>query len=355
MMKKIIGLVYGGKSAEHDVSLVTAFSVMRAIDFSIYRVVPVYITLEGEWVVGEVRDDAFEKQEQLLLPTTGQQDSIASLFQQDQLPFDVVFPVLHGTNGEDGTVQGLFEVLNIPYVGNGVLASSAAMDKVVMKQLFEIAGLNQVAYVHFIRSSWENNRKGWLETIQQELTYPLFVKPANLGSSVGISKVDEVGQLEQAIDYAFKFDRKIVIENGVTAREVEVAVLGNDSPICSVAGEIKPLADFYDYEAKYSDQSTELVIPAVLDEKVYDELVRMAKEAYRVLDCAGLVRADFFVTASQEIYINEVNTLPGFTPVSMYPLLWKETGKPYSELITDLIDLAYERYEEKQSIQYTRD
>ena len=355
-MKKKLGLVYGGKSAEHEVSLSTARAAAQAINFDTYEVMPIYITPEGEWRTGRSLTAPVDTIEELRLDGQGssEPDSIAQFLQLENKP-DVILPLLHGTNGEDGTVQGLFEVMNIPYAGNGVLASSAGMDKVVMKQLFAQAGLAQVPYVHFIRSEWEKEEARLLDAAEQTLQYPVFVKPANLGSSVGISKADNRESLKQAIAFALKFDRKIIVEQGVTAREIEMGVLGNDEPACSVPGEIKPVAAFYDYEAKYQDGNTELVIPAHIPEDVATHMKDMAYRAFKVLDCAGLVRADFFVTESDEVLINEVNTMPGFTPTSMFPLLWQHTGVSYPELIDRLIELAIARHAEKQQIQYTMD
>lgn len=353
---KTLGLIYGGKSAEHEVSLSTALAVMGAINFKKYEVIPVYITYEGEWRRGENLTEPVTSIGQLRLSEEhAKPNSIQSfLGEEGDLP-DVLFPVLHGTNGEDGTVQGLFEVLNIPYVGNGVLASSAGMDKIVMKQLFEQVGLGQVDYVHFIRKEWQEQRKELVAKMETELPYPMFVKPANLGSSVGISKADNREQLIEAVELACKFDRRIIVEQGIDAREVEVAVLGNDSPKCSVSGEIIPVTDFYDYEAKYKDGNTQLTIPANVTEEVRNKMNDMAVRAFKVLDCSGLVRADFFVTADDEVLINEVNTMPGFTPVSMFPLLWQKTGKSYEALVDELIELAFERHAEKAAIQYTMD
>ena len=352
-MKKI-GLLYGGKSAEHEVSLSTACAVTKALDFNRYEVYPIFITLEGEWLTGPRLSAPAESVEALQFASNQQPNSISKFIEaHNELHFDVIFPLLHGTNGEDGTVQGLLEVLNIPYVGNGVLASSAGMDKVVMKQLFEIAGLNQTPYVHFIRSEWNKNREAIL-TACEALQAPLFVKPANLGSSVGISKATNREELIEAIDFALKYDRKIIVEQGVVGREIEIAVLGNDEPKTSVVGEIKPLTAFYDYESKYNDNSTQLIIPADVTSDVYAEIQEMAKGAFKILDLSGLVRADFFVTEANEVLINEVNTMPGFTPVSMYPMLWQKTGIPYPELINELIRLAIERFDEKQKLQYNK-
>lgn len=352
-MKKRIGLLYGGKSAEHEVSLSTALAVTKALDFDAYEVYPIYITHDGEWRKGERLEKTAETIEQLQLAgDLSKPNDISSFLPlQSDKALDVIIPLLHGPNGEDGTVQGLLEVMNLPYVGNGVLASSAGMDKVVMKQLFEQAGLNQTPYVYFIRRDWETNQDFWVEKVEAKLAWPVFVKPANLGSSVGISKADNREELVAAVKEALKYDRKIVVEQGVVAREIEVGVLGNDEPECSVAGEIKPLKAFYDYQAKYKDGNTAMVIPAELDETVYAKLEEDAKKAFKILDCSGLVRADFFVTEANEILINEVNTLPGFTPYSMFPLLWENTGLPYPQLIERLVSLAIERHEEKQLLQ----
>ncbi|MBE1555167.1 D-alanine--D-alanine ligase [Sporosarcina limicola] len=355
-MRKRLGLIYGGKSAEHEVSLSTARAVTQAVDFGKYEVIPVYITYEGEWRKGEPLKTSVETIDELRIAGDGssKSDSIHD-FLNGGGALDVIFPLLHGTNGEDGTVQGLFEVMNIPYVGNGVLASSAGMDKVVMKQLFAQAGLQQVPYVHFIRSGWAKEKEQLVEQMEQELTWPMFVKPANLGSSVGISKATDRASLIAAVELALKFDRKIIVEQGAVAREIEMGVMGNDKPECSVSGEIKPVAAFYDYEAKYQDGNTELVIPAVMTAEVAEMMKDTALRAYKVLDCSGLVRADFFVTAENEVLINEVNTMPGFTPTSMFPLLWQKTGVTYPELIEKLIELALERHAEKQQLQYTMD
>jgi len=243
--------------------------------------------------------------------------------------------------------------MNIPYVGNGVLASSAGMDKVVMKNIFAEAGLKQAKYASFIRSAWEKNREEAYSKVEDKLGYPCFVKPANLGSSVGINKCKNREELEDAFVEAFQFDRKIIVEENIVGREVEVGVLGNDEPKCSVVGEIVPKKDFYDYKSKYIDGDTALIIPAEMTEEESNVIKRDAIIAFQSLDGAGLTRADFFLTKDGEVYINEVNTMPGFTPFSMFPLLWQHTGLPYPELIEELIRLAMERHEEKQKIKYT--
>lgn len=354
-MKKKLGLLYGGKSAEHEVSLSTAKAVTQALNFDEYEVHPIFITLEGEWLIGPQLTAPVETIDQLQFEANKVPNNMIHFINaHSKNPFDVIFPLLHGTNGEDGTVQGLLEVMNVPYVGNGVLASAAGMDKVIMKQLFEIAGLAQTPYTYFIRSEWENDQEGILAKCEK-LKAPLFVKPANLGSSVGISKAVTREELITAIKLAFRYDRKIIVEQGIAGREIEMGVLGNDKPKTSVAGEIKPVTEFYDYDSKYKDGSTALIIPAEIPDTVVGKMSEMAKAAFKILDCSGIVRADFFVTANEEVLINEVNTMPGFTPVSMYPLLWQHTGVSYPELINQLIGLALERHAEKQKLQYNKD
>ena len=353
MMEMNICLLYGGKSPEHEVSLLTAKAVISAINFEKYSVYPVYITKEGYWIKGDkltgpvedVTDLQFEGENLDVL------NPVKNVFSGQT--FDIVFPLLHGPNGEDGTVQGLLEVLNLPYVGNGVLSSSAGMDKVIMKNIFAHAGLEQVNYVWFLRSTWRVDPEAVYKKVEAEIGYPCFVKPANLGSSVGINKCDNREELVKGITEAFKYDRKIIVEEGVQAREIEIALLGNDEPECSICGEIVPKKEFYDYEAKYIEGDTELIIPAEITSSEYEEIKKMAIRAFKALDCSGLVRADFFLKEDGTILINEVNTMPGFTPVSMYPLLWKHTGVDYPDLIERLLQLGLERHEEKQSITYT--
>lgn len=357
-MKTKLGLLYGGKSAEHKVSLQTAFAVIKALNLDKFEVYPIYITTQGQWIKGPQLHEPAKDVKELELSNGIELSPLAlapTLFQSEKndAQLDVIFPLLHGPNGEDGTVQGLLELLNLPYVGNGVLASSAGMDKIVMKNIFAQAGLAQVDYVAFTRSEWEKAKADAYQEVENKLGYPCFVKPANLGSSVGISKCTNREELETAFAEAFQFDRKVIIEEGVIAREVEVAVLGNDEPECSVPGEIIPKKDFYDYKAKYEDESTVLIIPADIQKEEYAQIKEMAIKAFKALDCSGLVRADFFLTKEGKALINEVNTMPGFTPVSMFPLLWKETGLDYPSLIERLVSLAIERHAEKQRIKYT--
>ncbi|MFJ8063406.1 D-alanine--D-alanine ligase [Psychrobacillus sp. NPDC096426] len=355
-MKIKLGLLYGGKSAEHEVSLLTARAVTQAINFDKYEVYPIYITKTGEWRKGSVLAGPAETVETLKFgEAASKPNNISSFLPIEGNDLDVIFPLLHGPNGEDGTVQGLLEVLNLPYVGNGVLASAAGMDKVVMKQLFEVAGLSQVPYVHFIRKVWRSNQEALLQQMEESLKWPLFVKPANLGSSVGITKAANREDLIKAVELAFKYDRKIIVEQGIVARELEMSVLGNDNPRCSIAGEVLPTKDFYDYEAKYEDGTTNYAIPAVVSAELLKKMEDAAIRAFKVLDCSGLVRADFFVTDKEEVIINEVNTMPGFTPISMYPKLWMESGLTYPGLIEELITLALERFEEKQQLEHSKD
>jgi len=358
-MKTKLGLLYGGKSAEHKVSLQTALAVIRALDLEKFEIHPIYINVEGEWIKGPQLLEPVEQVQALEFSNENSLSPLAlasSLFKadhQESAPLDVIFPLLHGPNGEDGTVQGLLELLNLPYVGNGVLASAAGMDKVMMKNVFAQAGLAQVNYVAFIKSEWNKAKEEAYSKVEEQLGYPCFVKPANLGSSVGISKCTNRTELDAAFVEAFQFDRKVIIEEGVVAREVEIAVLGNDEPQCSIAGEIVPKKDFYDYKAKYEDGDTALIIPADLKEEEYKQMEEMAIQAFKALDCSGLVRADFFLTKDGKALINEVNTMPGFTPFSMFPLLWKHSGVEYPQLIERLVDLAKERHAEKQNIKYT--
>jgi D-alanine-D-alanine ligase len=261
---------------------------------------------------------------------------------------DVVFPVLHGTFGEDGTVQGLLELAGVPYVGCGVVASAAAMDKAIAKDIFGAHGLPVLAYTVVKRKQWRQDPEQVIAEVEGRLSYPVFVKPANMGSSVGVSKVHDRDELSPALDLAARYDRKLLIEQGITAREIEVSVLGNDDPLASIPGEVVPCREFYDYRAKYVDDDSELLIPAPLDTETVQRVREMALTAYKALDCAGMARADFLLDqVSGELWVNELNTIPGFTQISMYPKLWQATGISYPELLDRLIELAIERFEDK--------
>lgn len=378
MNRKIrVGLIYGGKSGEHDVSLQTALAVIKAMDFNKYEITPFYITKQGEWKSGQQLLAPPESRDALTFgqgAVSGASLALAPIFRSMQpagdakvsavaasgeagtAGFDVIFPLLHGTFGEDGTIQGLLEMANIPYVGAGVLASAVGMDKVMMKKVFAQEGLPQCVFRHFTKTQWEKDQAYHLLELETAIGYPCFVKPANLGSSVGISKARNQEELIQAVKFAFQYDRKVIIEESIDAREIEVSVLGNDEPQASVPGEIISSNEFYDYKAKYTDGKSSLMIPADIPAEIADQLRELAVRAFQAIDGSGLSRVDFFLgKTDQKIYINEINTMPGFTPFSMYPLLWKESGKPYSELLDDLIRLALERHQAKQDIQYTFD
>lgn len=360
MSKKLrVAVIYGGKSGEHDVSLVSAASVIKALDLNKYEVIPMGITKDGTWILGTESFPTLEinlgqekiQELQSQLPTVSEINQTAKLPLLRSSEIDVVFPVLHGTFGEDGTIQGMFEMANIPYVGAGVLASATAMDKVIAKKIFANEGLSQGKYVYYLHSQYKKESARVIQEIEDQLGYPCFIKPANLGSSVGISKATNRKELQQSLELAFRYDRKIVIEEFIPAREIEVAVLGNDEPEASFPGEIISSHDFYDYTAKYTDGKSVMQIPANLTEEQTSQLRKLAVKAYQALDCTGLSRVDFFLRKDNgEILINEINTLPGFTPYSMYPKMWEATGLGYTELLDRLIALALERFEEKQKL-----
>jgi len=391
-----VGVLFGGRSGEHEVSLLSAASVLKAIDRTKYDVVPIGISKEGHWltsresqkllngdgVAGNPRHlragdpentpgaAVLAKGDAVIVPPEpqGQHHSLIPFESgaperrptHQAIDVDVIFPVLHGTFGEDGTIQGLLELAGIPYVGAGVLGSAAGMDKDVMKRLFAAAGLPIVKHVTVLRSQWEKEPKRVTKEVEAKLKYPVFVKPANLGSSVGISKAHDRKELAPAMDLAASYDRKIIIEQGVggkkkKAREIECSVLGNDEPQASVAGEIVPIKEFYDYAAKYLDEGSELLIPAKLSKKQTKEVQEMAIAAFKAVDCSGLARVDFLLDpTSEKLYLNEINTMPGFTAISMYPKLWAASGLEYPKLIDRLLELAMERHEDKSKNTYSR-
>jgi len=400
-MKKLrVGILFGGRSGEHEVSLLSAASVFDAIDKNKYEVVPIGITKEGHWVTAsdaerllageglpvaqahrragdpEATPSAavLAKGEAVVVPpephshggalspfeTEAASRALSRRAADRAINVDIIFPVLHGTFGEDGTIQGLLELADVPYVGAGVLGSAAGMDKDIMKALFRAAGLPLVKHVTILRSDWAARPKEVRRQIARQLKYPLFVKPANLGSSVGISKVRDSNELASGIEEAAKFDRKIVIEQGVggskqKARELECSVLGNDRPEASLPGEIVPSKEFYDYEAKYLDEGSELIIPAKLTKRESKAVQRLAIRAFQAVDCSGLARVDFLMEPkTRKIYVNEINTMPGFTAISMYPKLWAASGLSYPQLIERLLELGLERHAEKRKNQYSR-
>jgi len=362
-----IGVLFGGRSGEHEVSLLSAASILKAIDRKKYEVVPIAISRAGKWLGGDQAQALLAGQS---TSSTLQMEAAAGteLIQQSSRltdSLDLIFPVLHGTFGEDGTIQGLLELADLAYVGSGVLGSAAGMDKDAMKRLFAAAGLPQTPWVTVLRSEWRADVKKVRRTLESKLTYPLFVKPANLGSSVGISKVHDRSELDAAMNLAASFDRKIVVEQGVGGpgakpRELEVAVLGNDAPEASVVGEIVPAKEFYDYEAKYQlsgpDESVS-IIPAKLTAARQKQIRTMALAAFRACDCAGLARVDFLMEPAVRgktpaIFLNEINTMPGFTSISMYPKLWQASGLAYKYLIDRLVTLALDRQADKRATQF---
>jgi D-alanine-D-alanine ligase len=396
MEKVRVGILFGGRSGEHEVSLLSAASVLNAIDKEKYEVVPIGITKDGRWLTAEHAENLLQgklvleprnlragdpqnttsaavlaRGEAVVVPPepvhrrTGlvpfQTDASMMRRASDRaINVDVIFPVLHGTFGEDGTIQGLLELADIPYVGAGVLGSAAGMDKDIMKSLFIAAKIPIVKHVTILRGAWDKDPKRVQKLVESKLTYPVFVKPANLGSSVGISKAHNRKELGPAIEEAAKFDRKIVIEQGVggkkdKAREIECSVLGNDEPEASVPGEIVPGKEFYDYTAKYVDEGSQLIIPAKLAKAETRKVQEMAIAAFRAVDCSGLARVDFLMDPkTRKIFLNEINTMPGFTAISMYPKLWAASGLEYADLIDRLIQLGIERHEDKKKNQYTK-
>jgi len=399
-MKKLrVGILFGGRSGEHEVSLLSAASVFNAIDKSKYEVVPIGITKEGHWVTAADAERLLKGEfshnperhlragdpettpgaavlangEAVVVPPEPQQHGASfTAFQTESsqalarrasdraINVDIIFPVLHGTFGEDGTIQGLLELADMAYVGAGVLGSAAGMDKDIMKSLFRAAGLPIVKHVTIVRTDWEADTKKVQKLVAKKLKFPVFVKPANLGSSVGISKAHSKRELGPAISEAAKFDRKIVIEEGVggkkhKAREIECSVLGNDKPQASIPGEIVPSKEFYDYDAKYLDEGSQLIIPAKLTKSEIKKVQQLAIAAFKAVDCSGLARVDFLMDPkTRKIYLNEINTMPGFTAISMYPKLWAASGLPYAQLIERLIDFGLERHADKKKNQYSR-
>ena len=397
-MKKLrVGVLFGGRSGEHEVSLLSAASILKAIDKKKYTVVPIGITKEGQWVTAahaqrllkghaarprrstrlRAGDPAATSAAAVLAkgegvvvpPMPGENRSALMPFETDAsdlhpahgpINVDIIFPVLHGTFGEDGTIQGLLELADIAYVGAGVLGSAAGMDKDVMKRLFRDAGIPIVKHVTVLRSAWRMDPKAVRQQIESALKYPLFVKPANLGSSVGISKVHGAAEVAAAMDEAARYDRKIVVEQGVggkkgKAREIECSVLGNEQPVASVPGEIIPVKEFYDYSAKYLVKGSESIIPAKLPASKQDEVRRLAVAAFQAVDCAGLARVDFLMDPRNgKMFVNEINTMPGFTSISMYPKMWAASGISYPELMDRLIQLGMERHADKKQNRYSR-
>jgi D-alanine-D-alanine ligase len=362
VQKKLrVMVLFGGRSGEHEISLQSGASVMSALDEQKYEVIPVGITREGRWLKGVEPLEMVENKKKGVAVALLGDPFLKGMIQLEDVAgepllvmtgVDVVFPVLHGTYGEDGTVQGLLEMADLPYVGAGVLSSALGMDKVLMKTVFARSGIPQARFWHCLRRDWEADRDVVLARVEKNFTYPCFVKPANLGSSVGITRVHNRQELVDAFNLAAKYDRKIIIEEYIDGREIEVSVLGNDDPIVSVPGEIIPLREFYDYDAKYVDGQSRLIAPAELSPVTVEVLRELAVLAFKAIDCAGLARVDFFLTRNDgQVLVNEINTIPGFTRFSMYPRLWELSGISFAELLDRLIALAIERHQERKRLQ----
>ena len=352
-MKKIrVGVIYGGRSGEHEVSIASAASIFKHLDRAKYEAVPLRIEKDGRWVLSGKAPTAISAADVLKESHTEVLQTVEPVRAVGDSGIDVVFPVLHGPYGEDGTVQGLLELANVPYVGAGVLGSAVGMDKAVMKTLFAARGLPVGPYLVVMRREWERDAAPVTRRVADTLRYPVFVKPANLGSSVGISKARSDGELTEAMSLALEFDRKVVVEAAVPqAREIECAVLGNDEPEASVPGEVQPSREFYDYEAKYLDEGSKTIIPAPLTSEQTAEIRRLSIEAFKAVEGAGMARVDFLLAGDTgAIYLNEVNTIPGFTTISMYPKMWEASGLSYPDLLDRLLTLAIERHAEKQRL-----
>ncbi|MGD8804247.1 MAG: D-alanine--D-alanine ligase family protein [Chloroflexota bacterium] len=358
-----IGLIFGGRSGEHEVSLMSARSVRAALDPGKYDIVMIGITKSGRWITGDVAaalesGDLENSPSATLLPDPESSKLMELQLEASQpaklsvvAELDVVFPVLHGPYGEDGTVQGLLELAGIPYVGAGVVGSATGMDKAIFKAVMMAHGIPILPWKLVLASEWREQPNQILNSIEQALSYPVFTKPANLGSSVGIRRCENRRELQAGLNEAAAFDRRLIVEQGINGRELEVSVLGNDQPVASVVGEIKPRRTFYDYVAKYVSDDSELMIPAEISPELSSNIRDMAIRAFRAIDCAGLARADFLLDKDDgSLYINELNTIPGFTRISMYPKLWEASGLSYSQLLDRLVELALERSAEKAKL-----
>jgi len=368
--KTRVALIFGGRSVEHEVSLTSAVGIIKNIERKKFDLLPVKITKEGNWLLFDnvntlqsIKDLKKNPTTQIVIGdtsspgliriNTGKKNncSVNSFIE----PVDVVFPILHGSFGEDGTIQGLLKMADLPFVGCDVLASAVAMDKIIAKQLFFQNDIPSVDFIWFLRKSWKHSSHVIKQGVEKEIGFPCFIKPANSGSSVGVLKAHTKDEFSTFVDEACCYDRKILVEKYINARELECSVLGNDKPKSSSIGEIIPSKEFYDYKAKYIDDSTELVIPADIPEKTAAKIKTLAIKAFKALDCSGMSRVDFLLEKkTSHLYVSEVNTIPGFTPISMYPKLWEISGISYSELITQLIELAKERHNDLNSLKFYR-
>ena len=355
-----VGVLFGGRSGEHEVSLISAASVIQALDPEKYEAIPIGITKDGRWLAGtaahKMLPDILRFGERVMLSAD---PNVAALVpvsdsRPDALRVDVVFPVLHGTYGEDGTVQGLLDLAGLPFVGSGVLGSAVGMDKDMQKRLFLQAKLPVGDFLAITRTAWEKSRGKVLSAIRKKFRFPVFVKPATLGSSVGMTKAHDAKELAAAMDLAAEFAQKILVERAIRGREIEISVLGNEDPKASIPGEIVPHREFYDYAAKYLEEGTRLLIPAKLNRAQVKRFQEFAVRGFRALECLGMARVDFFLEhRTGRILLNEINTIPGFTSISMYPKLWEASGLSYRNLLDRLIDLALAQHREKQRTKYT--
>ncbi len=353
-----VGVLFGGRSGEHEVSLASAASVIRGLDTKKYEAVPIGITKEGHWLIGNGSPaklpEVLRHGKRVVMSADPTDSALIALDgSSGGEKLDVIFPVIHGTFGEDGTMQGLLELAGLPFVGAGVLGSAIGMDKDVAKRLMQVAGIPVVPWVTVQRADWEREPQKMRRAIEKKFKYPVFVKPATLGSSVGMTKVHSRAELGPALDLAAEFAMKIMVERSVTAREIEISVLGNHDPQASIPGEIVPHREFYDYAAKYLEEGTQLLIPAKLKKPEIKKVQELAVTAFRALELSGMARVDFFIEKrGGKIFLNEVNTIPGFTSISMYPKLWEANGLPFRELLSRLIELALEQHREKARTKY---
>ena len=362
MDKKTVAVLFGGCSVEHEISLISARSIIKNIDTGVFDIIPVFITKSGKWLKVDlqkfIEDKLDYSDDHCYIPSLGF-DEKPKLYQLESgrlagsVEVDIAFPVLHGTYGEDGTVQGLFELMGLPYVGASVLGSAIGMDKIAMKSVLIKSGLPVTDFIGFNSDEWEKDSQNIRKKIEQEIGFDCFVKAADLGSSIGISKVNKSEDISEAVSDSLKYSKRVLVEKAVNnCREVEVSVLGNDDPIASLPGEVMPEREFYDYVAKYDDDSTSLEMPANLSDEVVAKLRELAVETFKALDCSGLGRVDFLIDdMSGDIYISEINTIPGFTSISMYPKLWEITGISYSELIKRLLELAEQRFNDRKLLE----
>lgn len=357
-----VAVIFGGISTEHEVSIQSAKSIIMNMDREKYEIIPILITKEGKWILwtGKIEDlgDRFQTSNYECIISPDRTKKGLLKIRENEVTYidiDVVFPVLHGLNGEDGTIQGLLELANIPYVGCGVFSSSVCMDKSYAKKIAFLEGIPQGHFLTIYKYDYEEKEDYYIRKIESEFSYPCFIKPCNAGSSVGITKAHNREQLIEGIGQAFLYDMKILIEEFIDGKDVECSVLGNENPIASCIGEIRPSREFYDYEAKYLDDSSELIIPAKLDMQTSEEIKNLAIKLYKAFDCSGMARVDFFVDKYNKVYFNEVNTIPGFTNISMYPKLWENEGIKFSELIDKLIELSLEKWHKKQQIKLIRE